>query len=83
MKTKKTEQTTSSRSKPLKTITVPIGAVMQYAKRAGQQKNVAVVRVVAESRTGWFVVERVGVDGCAVRRHVKVTHLSWRPAELF
>ncbi len=78
-----TQPSDISRRKRNKAIAVPIGAVMQYARRAGQQSDVAVVRVVAESRTGWFVVERVNVDGCAVRRHVKATHLSSRSPELF
>ena len=51
-----TQPSDISRRKRKKAVAVPIGAVMQYARRAGQQSDVAVVRVVAESRTGWFVV---------------------------
>jgi hypothetical protein len=58
---KTTERIDASRGKRKKAIAVPIGAVMQYARRAGKQNGVAIVRVVAESRTGWFVVERLSL----------------------
>jgi hypothetical protein len=65
-----------ARHKTLTLQTVNIGAIMQYVPRTSQLTSRAIVRVVAESRTGWFVIERVTIDGCAVRRHVKAKNLS-------
>jgi hypothetical protein len=66
-----------------KATSVAIGAILQYAKRIGGIGDTAVVRFVAESRNGWFVIERRSIDGGAVRRHVKATHLTARSVELF
>lgn len=61
---------------------VAIGAILQYPARAGNGREGAVVRVVAECRKGWYVIERWIGEGRVARRRVKQTHLSSRSDEL-